>query len=98
MRYQKGGAFRFLTYAVIPIAMEIEAVAAVTLEHEVVQVETAVFTGIAILTQSCSATTTIRDIEPRLSCLMIGKTLSFNCLLSITFRSKLYILHRISRY
>ena len=87
----------FLTYAVIPIAMEIEAVATVTLEHEVVQVETAVLAGIAIFTQSCSATT-IRDIEPRLSCLMIGKTISFNCLLSITFRSKLYILHRISRY
>ena len=55
---------RFLTYAVIPIAMEIEAVATVTLEHEVVQVEAAVLTGIAIFTQSCSATTTIRDIEP----------------------------------
>ena len=44
--------------------MEIEAVATVTLEHEVVQVETAVLAGIAIFTQSCSATT-IRDIEPR---------------------------------
>lgn len=42
----------FLTYAVIPIAMEIEAVATVTLVHEVVEVETVVFTGIAIFTQS----------------------------------------------
>ena len=50
------GTFRFLTYAVIPIAMEIEAVATVTLEHEVVQVEAAVLTGIAIFTQSCRTT------------------------------------------
>ena len=53
-----------LTYAVVPIAMEIEAVATETLVHEVVEVEAAVFTGIAILTQSCGAATTIRDIEP----------------------------------
>ena len=46
------GTFRFLTYAVIPIAMEIEAVATVTLVHVVVEVETVVFTGIAILTES----------------------------------------------
>ena len=44
--------------------MEIEAVATETLVHEVVEVEAAVFTGIAILTQSCGAATTIRDIEP----------------------------------
>ena len=61
---REGEAFRLLTYAVIPIAMEIEAVATVTLVHEVVEVETVVFTGIAILTESWSATTTIRDIEP----------------------------------
>ena len=45
--------------------MEIEAVATVTLVHEVVEVVTVVFTGIAIFTQSCSpTTTTIRDIQP----------------------------------
>ena len=59
-----GGGSLVLTYAVVPIAMEIEAVATETLVHEVVEVEAAVFTGIAILTQSCGAATTIRDIEP----------------------------------
>ena len=44
--------------------MEIVAVTTETLVHQVVEVETVVFTGIAILTQSCSATTTIRDIQP----------------------------------
>ena len=59
-----GGGSLVLTYAVVPIAMEIEAVATETLVHEVVEVEAAVLTGIAILTQSCGAATTIRDIEP----------------------------------
>ena len=50
------GTFRFLTYAVIAIAMEIEAVTTVALVHKVVKVETALFTGIAIFTQSCRTT------------------------------------------
>ena len=64
MRGEGGGLPVLLTYTVVPIAMEIEAVATETLVHEVVEVEAAVFTGIAILTQSCGAATTIRDIEP----------------------------------
>ena len=41
-----------LTYAVVAIAVEIEAVTTVTLVHQVVQVEAALFTRISIFTQT----------------------------------------------
>ena len=79
-----------LTYAVVPIAMEIEAVATETLVHEVVEVEAAVFTGIAILTQSCGAATTIRDIEPP----VLSNDLE-NCLFQLELFALNYILLQV---